>query len=250
MHSHGRIVAAVRRGRTEFSELRSSPPITLRRIGPNAVAIVSSAAWPVGGDTFRLDVEVGAGAAVTVTSVAASMAHPSPGDARSTFEVVADVADGADLRWLPEPTVLVAGCDHATSSSVRLAATASLSWREEVRLGRWNEPSGSLNQRTSIERAGRPLLRNEIDLGPAWVGSASPAAIDPRHVAIGTAVRVGSASAAAEAQTGPELSWAAHPLDCDATSWTVLSTRMSTMRSTLAALSSADRASEPGRLAH
>jgi len=250
MRSHARIVAERCRGSTQFMELRSAPPITLRRTGRDEIAIVSSAAWPVGGDSFRLDIDVGQGASLIITSVAASLAHPSPGGDRSMFSVEADVADGAELRWLPEPTVLVAGCLHATTSTIRLATEATLWWREEVRLGRWSEPTGSLSQRTSIERAGRPMLRNEIDLGPAWPGSSSPAALDPRHVALGTAIQVGRVGAESAAHHDPELAWAAHPLGADATSWTVLSTRMATMRTTLATLMSADRASEPGPVAH
>jgi hypothetical protein len=144
----------------------------------------------------------------------------------------------------------VAGCDHATTNRIRLGSGSSLWWREEVRLGRWNEPTGSLSQRTSVERAGRALLRNEVAIGPVWPGSSSPLAIDSRHVAIGSAVQVGRSAAVPAAHTGADLSWAAHPLAADATSWTVLSTRMSTMRAELSALLNDDRASEASRLAH
>lgn len=193
-------VAAERVGpRTRCTTLRSSPPISLRTT-PGALYLASSAAGPIGGDSLRLDIDVASGAELEIRTVAASLAHPSAGGHRSQLDVNVTVADGATLRWLPEQTVLVRGCDHRTMGVIRLAASGSLVWRDEVVLGRHGEPSGSLLQRLRVDVAGRPLLRNDLTVGPAWPGSDGPAGVGPAR-AVGTLVLVGPRAA----ETGPAV---------------------------------------------
>jgi urease accessory protein len=181
--------------RTRCTTLRSSPPISLRTT-PDGLYLASSAAGPIGGDDLRLDVDVAAGADLDIRTVAAGLVHPSAHGHSSRLDVHVTVAGGATLRWLPEPTVLVQGCDHRTVSTIRLAAGASLVWRDEVVLGRHDEPSGSLLQRLRIDVAGRPLLRSDLALGPAWPGADGPAGVGHAR-AVGTLVAVGGAVAAA-----------------------------------------------------
>jgi urease accessory protein len=166
------VVATTADGRTRCTTLRSAPPISLRDT-PDGLFLVASGAGPIGGDALTLDVEVGAGAALTVRSAAASMVLPGPHRAPSSLTVQARVA--GSLRWTPEPTVLVTGCDHRATTRISLGADASLLWREEVVLGRHDEPGGSLLQRIHVDRVGRPLLRTEVPLGPRWPASDGPA---------------------------------------------------------------------------
>lgn len=58
-------------------------------------------------------------------------------------------------------------------------------------LGRHGETSGSALQRLTVNRAGRPLLRNELPLGPRWPGAAGPAGTHGARVVTSTLV-VGS----------------------------------------------------------
>jgi len=73
---------------------------------------------------------------------------------------------------------------------VDLEADATLVWAEEVMLGRWCEPSGSLSQRMRIDRAGSPLVRADLTLGPLWPGSQGPAGVGDA-LAVATVVVVG-----------------------------------------------------------
>ena len=164
-------------GGTRLPVLRSAPPITLRRTAPDQVHLVGTTAGPVGGDDLALTVRIGAGAALRVASVAASLVYPGPSGRRSSFRVTADVGPGARLSWETEPTVLVRGCDHEATVHVRLAGGACLFWREVVVLGRHDEPSGSLLQRLRVDRDGHPLVRNDLAVGPAWPGSLGPAGV-------------------------------------------------------------------------
>jgi urease accessory protein len=173
------VASATLRGGTRCTTLRSAPPISLRETA-EGLFLVASGAGPVGGDDLELDVAVGAGASLVVRSAAAQLVLPGPTGAPSTLTIRARVE--GSLVWEPEPTVLVAGCDHTTTVQLDLAEDASVEWRETVVLGRHGEASGSMLQRLVVERAGRPLLRNEVPLGPRWPGSDGPAGVHGARV--------------------------------------------------------------------
>jgi urease accessory protein len=173
--------------RDRCTALVSSPPITLRNT-PDGLFLVASGAGPVGGDELSVDLAVEPSATAKVRSAGASLVLPGPTGVPSSMCVHARI--GGDLRWLPEPTVLVQGCDHTTVACLNLAASASVLWREEVVLGRHGEPSGSLLQRLHVDVAGRPLLRNELSVGPRWPGAQGPAGLDGAG-AVGSLLGVG-----------------------------------------------------------
>lgn len=162
------------RTRTRCTTLRSSPPISLHDT-PDGLHIVGSAAGPLGGDDVHLDITVADGASLTIRSVAAQVVLPGPRGGPSTSSITATVGEGATLRWLPQPLVLAEGCDHRTTVALSLGATATLVWRDEIVLGRSGEAGGSALQRLCVDRAGSPLLRNDLALGPRWPGAAGPA---------------------------------------------------------------------------
>jgi urease accessory protein len=166
------VVAELVGDRTRCTTLRSAPPISLRDT-PEGLYLVASGAGPVGGDDLQLDVEVGCGASLAVRSAAASIVLPGPSGRASSLRVRALVS--GSLRWEPEPTILVAGCDHRTTTTIELAAGATLLWREVVVLGRHDERTGSLLQRIHVDRGGAPLLRSELPVGPRWPGAEGPA---------------------------------------------------------------------------
>lgn len=193
MKAHATVVAECDgRRRTRCTTLRSSPPLSLRDT-PEGLHLVGSAAGPLGGDDVHLQMAVGEGATLTVRSVAAQVALPGAQPGPSIARVTATVAAGASLRWLPQPLVLAASCDHRAEVTLSLEAGASVVWREEVVLGREGEATGSLLQRLRVDRAGGPLLRNELALGPAWPGSQGPAGCGSARV-VGTLLVVGAAA--------------------------------------------------------
>lgn len=173
--------------RDRCTALLSSPPLTLRDT-PDGLFLVASGAGPVGGDELALDMTVGPSAGTTLRSAGASLVLPGPTGAPSSMDVHARVE--GDLRWLPEPTVLVRGCQHMAVSRVEVAVTGSVLWREEVVLGRHGEPSGSLLQRLHVDVGGRPLMRNELPVGPRWPGAEGPAGLHGAG-AVGSLLGVG-----------------------------------------------------------
>jgi urease accessory protein len=174
-----------------ITRLRSEPPLTLRAT-PDAVYLVGSAGGPLGGDDLRIEIDVEAGACLTVRSAAASVALPGPGPrpSPSSLTVEARVAAGGELRWLVEPTVAARGCRHRMAARIDLDDGARLTWFEEIVLGRYGERAGSITSRLSIDIAGRPLLRHDLALGPDHPASATSAVVGDAR-AVGTAVIAG-----------------------------------------------------------
>ncbi|GAA0356118.1 hypothetical protein GCM10009530_01560 [Microbispora corallina] len=166
--------AAARGGGTVLETMRSDPPLTLRRTGPERVHLVSTGAGPLGGDRLALDVDVAAGTSLEVRSVGATLVLPGAVPGHSVMVVRARVAEGAALRFSPEPTVLAAGCDHRLVVRLSLAPGATVFWREEIVFGRHGERPGRCHTRIDVTVAGRPLLRQDLLVGDAAVDG-SPA---------------------------------------------------------------------------
>ncbi len=143
MIARGRVVVeADGGGRSRLTCLRSEGPLILRPTAGTLVHLVGGAGGPLGGDVLRIEIVVGPGAELTMRTVAAAVVLPGP--APSVVDIDARVREGGSFRWLPEPTVVAAGCDHRTRTRVSLAAGASLVWREEIVGGRHREAGGSV----------------------------------------------------------------------------------------------------------
>lgn len=181
-----------------YPRLRSQAPVVVRPTR-EGVYLVGGAGGPLGGDGVDLDIEVRAGAELTVRSAAASVALPGAGP--SWVRVNARVAPGASLRWVPEPTILAARCRHRVDATVAVGEGARLHWREELILGRHGEAPGSVVSRLQVDYAGRPLLRHELALGPEHPGWDSPA-VTAGARAVGSLVLVGPGAGAARVPGG------------------------------------------------
>lgn len=196
------LVAAVDAGgRTRLPVLRSQAPLVLRRT-PDAVYLVGGAAGPIGGDALDLRIEVGDGAFLRVRTAAAAVALPGPDGLESVLTVTALVGAGARLEYLPEPAVVCAGARHATIIQVTLAEGASLLLRDELILGRHGEPGGASRTSLRADYAGRPLLRQALEVSGTDQASLGPAVL-VGHRAVGTLLRVDPVGADMAAQRGP-----------------------------------------------
>ncbi|MBW5486422.1 urease accessory protein UreD [Streptomyces bambusae] len=115
---------------------------------------------------------------------------PGRGGAPARYGTRLTLAEGAELRWLPEPLVSVRGSDLRVHTRAELAPTARLLLREEQVLGRAGEGPGRLRSRLTVTRGGRPLLDQELICGPGapagWDGPAGLAG----HRAVGQLVVV------------------------------------------------------------
>lgn len=169
MRSTSHVEAVRSNGRTILADLRSEPPVALRPTS-QGLAIVGSAAAPVGGDDLALTVEIGAGATLLIAGVAAAMVWPGVGSAPSSQTLAIRVAAGGNLRWIGQPLVPVRGCHHVQRTTIELATDATLDFSEQLELGRSNEPPGVLDTRLRIERDGAPLLDHHQVYDPNSAG--------------------------------------------------------------------------------
>ncbi|RST16053.1 urease accessory protein UreD [Streptomyces sp. WAC05374] len=186
VHATARIVAD-RDG--ALPVLRSDGPLALRRTratGPyTRVTVVGAMTAPLGGDRLAVEAEVRDGARLTVGSAAATVALPGREARQARYDVRLTVAEGAELRWLPEQLVSAHGSDLRMRTTVELAATARLVLREEQVLGRHAEEPGTLTTRLTVRRAGRLLLDQELAYGPGAPGGWDGGAVLGGHRAVG-----------------------------------------------------------------
>jgi urease accessory protein len=172
--TEGRLFVRVERrgGRSVVTESSGHVPLAARQVGDGHVVLVQTAAGPLAGDRLALEVVVGPGATLDLTSTAATLAYPA--DRAAALEVRLRVAGGGRLAWLPEPLILAAGCDLAASVELELADGAAALVREVVVLGRHGETAGRYRGEFRCDLAGAPLLRESVVLDGHSPVTASP----------------------------------------------------------------------------
>jgi urease accessory protein len=193
-------------------------PVVMRPTGDEQVHLVHGAGGPLGGDTFGLDVELAAGAALRVRSAGATIVQPGVGPV-ARWEVRAAVGAGARLDWAPEPTVVCDGAELETRLRVRLDHGAGAAVREIVVLGRYGERGGRYRGELSIDIGGQPLIAHRTVLdgadpvlcGPAGTGGARAVGTLVLAGAMGEPAVAGSPAAGGidgEAGEDPGVRWA------------------------------------------
>ncbi|WUC38433.1 urease accessory protein UreD [Streptomyces sp. NBC_00557] len=195
VRADARIVArADGRGGTALAVLESDGPLALRRVrsgGAEArVMVVGAMSGPLGGDRFSLTARVAQGARLHVGSAAATLALPGQAKGEARYDVRLDVADGAELHWLPEQLISARGSDLRIATRAELAPGARLVLREEQVLGRAGEEPGRLGSRLTVRIAGRTVLDQELACGPGALGGWDGPAVLAGHRAVGQLVVV------------------------------------------------------------
>ncbi|MFD9904542.1 urease accessory protein UreD [Streptomyces sp. NPDC059063] len=195
VHATARVVArADGRGGTALPVLDSDGPLALRRTraaGREAhVTLVGAMSGPLGGDHLAVEATAEAGARLRVGSAAATLALPGQDGSDARYDVRLTVAEGAELRWLPEQLISVRGSALRVTTNVDVAPGGRLVLREEQVLGRTGEAPGRLSTRLTVRHAGRPLLDQELHCGPgAPTGWDGPAVL-AGHRAVGQLIVV------------------------------------------------------------
>ena len=139
--------------------------------------IVHPPAGIVGGDRVALDVAVGAGARVQLTTPGATRWYRSAGRV-ATQNVDARVGEGALLEWLPQGTIVHDGARASARLRIELAADAAFIGAEVTSLGRRASDEhfrcGEWRQRFEIVRDGAPIWSERAVLagGGPWLASA------------------------------------------------------------------------------
>ncbi|MGW7236369.1 urease accessory protein UreD [Streptomyces sp. NPDC054804] len=182
------------RGGTALPVLEGEGPLALRRTrgsGAEArVMVVGAMSGPLGGDRFGIEARVEDGARLRVGSAAATIALPGQLKGEARYDVRLDVADGGELRWMPEQLISAKGSDLYVSTRVDIGASGRLVLREEQVLGRAGEEPGRLTSRLTVRVAGRALLDQELACGPGAPGGWDGPAVLAGRRAVGQLVVV------------------------------------------------------------
>lgn len=194
MKSSASIVAENRDGQTILADMRSEPPVSLRPTR-RGVALVGSAAGPVGGDEISMTVEVGTDASLYLEAIAATMVFPSPTKASSLQDLRISVDEGGHLEWQGQPILPILGSVHVQRVTIELAATATLEFVDSVALGRSGQEPGLLDAEIRVVRGGQAVLHQRQiydSTDPGWGTTASLGGFRHvrQHLVIGPAARV------------------------------------------------------------
>ena len=139
-----------------------------RTVGPREAVLVNTGGGITGGDRIALDLRIGPGADVVVTSQAAEKIYRSDGPA-ARIEVRASVEAGARLDWLPQETILFDGAAIERLLDVDLHPTAMVTVLECLVLGRSAHDerlqAARWRDRWRIRRDGQLVLAEDVRLG-------------------------------------------------------------------------------------
>lgn len=184
-------------GKTRRRELHESGSLRVRFPSPEdhglSAVFVNTAGGVAGGDAFGIDITVGDGARLAVTTAAAEKVYRSHGPA-SQLDITLNVKTGAHLAWMPQETILF---DHARVErriDIDLANTASLVLCEIMIFGRaaMGETMriGKLVDRWRLRRGGKLVFAETIRLDGNIGATLGKRAVANGGVAIGTALIV------------------------------------------------------------
>jgi urease accessory protein len=127
-------------GRTALADLHQSGAGRVRFPKPagNGVpeaVLLNTAGGLTGGDRMSVEAALGAQCSATVASAAAEKVYRAL-DGEVAVRVRLDVGDGADLAWLPQPTILFDGARLDRRTEVTIASRASFLAVETLIFGR------------------------------------------------------------------------------------------------------------------
>jgi urease accessory protein len=161
--------------------------------------IINTAGGAAGGDRYALDVAVGEGASLTVTSAAAEKVYRSLGP-RTEVAIRLRVAEGGSLAWVPQETILFDRSRLDRSIDVDLAEGASLLLAEALVFGRSAMGEavehGHVRDRWRVRRGGRLIVAEGLRLDGDIASQLDERAVAAKGAAVATVLKVPCAEAA------------------------------------------------------
>lgn len=193
----GRIALAVAASRdaTRRTRVDEAGSLRVRFLGQTSdeleAVIVNTAGGVAGGDRFDLDVVVGEGARLAVSTAAAEKVYRSLGP-EATIGVRLTVDAEGSLLWLPQETILFDQARLRRSIEVDLAGDAKLVLAEALVFGRGamgeTMRQGSLMDRWRIRRDGKLVFAETLHLDGAIAAKLGERAVAAGGAAVATVV--------------------------------------------------------------
>ena len=154
---------------------------------------VNTAGGVAGGDRFDIEIAVGQGARLTLTTAAAEKVYRAPG-AAAQLNIALKVAAGAHLGWLPQETILFDRARVHRRFDIELDEAASLLLCEIVVFGRTamgeRMEQGEFVDRWRLRRGGRLVFAETVRLDGNIGAKLARSAVVRGGAAIGTALIV------------------------------------------------------------
>jgi urease accessory protein len=142
------------------------PVITHHDAHRARVCLLPEGALLLAGDAIELDLTIDPGVTLEVVEPGGTVAYDMHGG-RASWDVAVSVGAGARLSWAGEPFVVAEGAQVDRRTRIRYAEGARVALREVVVLGRHAERPGRVRLRADVRRDRRPVLVEDLDLGPA-----------------------------------------------------------------------------------
>jgi urease accessory protein len=191
----GRIVmsAKLADGATRRARVLEEGALRLRCPGQPApelqAVVINTSGGMAGGDRFELELAVGPGARLLLTSAAAEKIYRTLGP-ESIVAAKLTVAPGGELAWLPQETILFDRARLRRTIEIDLAGDARLLLAEAVVLGRSGMgetvTEGFLLDRWRVRRDGRLLHAETARMDGPVAASLAQSAVAKGGVAIAT----------------------------------------------------------------
>jgi urease accessory protein len=191
----GRVVVSAHAAGAVTRRTRVNESGSLRVRFPNAfegeleAVLVNTAGGVAGGDRFGVDVTLGEGARLMVTTAAAEKVYRTFGP-EAAFDLKLDVGSGAALRWLPQETILFDQARLSRRIEVDLAPDARLLLAETLVLGRsaMGEAvaQGQVFDRWRVRRGGRLVFAEALRFDGAIAEQLAEKAVAGGAVALAT----------------------------------------------------------------
>ena len=176
----------------EEGALRVRFPNVSNRDALEAV-IVNTAGGMAGGDRFDLDIAVGSGAKLTITTAAAEKIYRSLGP-DTEIRVKLGIGSGGTLGWLPQETILFDQIRLRRSIEADLAPDASLLLAEGVVFGRSamgeTLAHGHFFDHWRVRRAGALIFAESLRLDDVIAERLSQRAVASGAVAIASVLKI------------------------------------------------------------
>ena len=184
-------------GVTRRRQLHESGSLRVRFPSPEAEGLsamfVNTAGGIAGGDRFDIDIAVGEGSSLAVTTAAAEKIYRAQGPA-AEVNITLKVAPGAHMSWLPQETILFDRARVTRRIDIDLAEGASLLLCEIVVFGRAamgeRMLQGEFVDRWRLRRGGRLAFAETVRLDGDIGAKLTTPAVANGGVAIGTALIV------------------------------------------------------------
>jgi urease accessory protein len=184
-------------GVTRRRRLHESGSLRVRFPSPEgdglSAVFVNTAGGVAGGDRFDIEIAVGQGSRLAVTTAAAEKIYRAQGPA-ARLNIALKAAAGSHLAWLPQETILFDRARVSRRIDIDLADGASLLLCEIVVFGRAamgeRMQSGEFLDRWRMRRGGRLVFAENIRLDGDIGEKLTKPAIAKAGVAIGTALIV------------------------------------------------------------